>query len=125
MGLFYFILFFLLFFEVKVIWNSQQGFPFHAFKQIKLWIAKDAYLCPVYSLRRIKGMFKKNPWSLSYWLTLMSDVIKAFLHVWLYIILLPTADRLFLMLQRFPVESKGRRKKLQEVNDLSKLFVAL
>ena len=27
--------------------------------------------------------------------------------------------RLFLMLQRFPVESKGRRKKLQEVHFVS------
>lgn len=31
--------------------------------------------------------------------------------------------RLFLMLQRFPVESKGRRKKLQEVTTFFRIFL--
>jgi hypothetical protein len=36
---------------------------------------------------------------------------------------LSSSGRLFLMLQRFPVESKGRRKKLQEALTFSEIII--
>ncbi|KAL1328413.1 hypothetical protein HN51_038272 [Arachis hypogaea] len=83
-------------------------------------VSTDGLRPSFYSINAVVYVIQLALWLLLWWkpirvLLILSKVFFAGVSLFAALGFLLYGGRLFLMLQRFPVESKGRRKKLQEV----------